>query len=196
MHTKYHTEAFVVRSFERKEADRMFVLITKNFGKLFAYAQGVRKIQSKHRFGLHELSKIEVSFVRGKAGVRIVHVISLTNVYRELAPYPKNLQVFQNILGLADRLMPGEELVERVYPHIEAMLRILSTEYDPHRVSAIEVSTALGILHSLGYVQEKSPFGDILAGTIAMESGHLDMVYEKREYIVREINRALSASQL
>ncbi len=195
-HTKYHTDAFVVHSFERGEADRVFVLITKELGKVYGYAKSVRKLESRHRFGLQPFSQSEVSLVRGKGGMRIVHVAPKVNMYQELAPYSKNLSVFQNIVRLAERLVPQDEPLEEVFQIIEATGYTLKKEMYPASVAAVEAGAALGILHALGYVQHESPFTDLATEAVVMHTGYLEAVSEKRPQIIKEINRALQASQL
>lgn len=196
MHLKYHTDAFVVRSFERGEADRVYVLLTKEMGKVYAHAKSIRRLNSKNRFGLQVFSRSSVSLVRGKSGMRIVHVSPQKNIYRELAPYSQSLSVFRNIVTLAERLTPQDEAADEVFGILEATTQVLQEGVDPDYATAVEAGAALGILYALGYVQHQSPFSDIAEGALVMDSDYLRSVARKRSSIVREINRALQASQL
>jgi recombinational DNA repair protein (RecF pathway) len=51
MYQKYHTEAIVLGSIERGEADRTIALMTRDFGLVRARASAVRSETSKMRYG-------------------------------------------------------------------------------------------------------------------------------------------------
>ena len=72
MHHKYSTEAFILKSLHHKDADKVYVLFTENFGLIRASAQGVRLLKSKLRYHLSDFSCINISLVRGRDYWRIV----------------------------------------------------------------------------------------------------------------------------
>lgn len=70
----YSSGALVVQSFDTKEADRVYYLITEKFGSVYAKATGVRLQQAKLRNKLDLFSLIEVELVKGREIWRIVGV--------------------------------------------------------------------------------------------------------------------------
>ncbi len=52
MFTHYRTQGIILKKEDRGEADRLFTIYTKDFGKLELLAKGERKIKSKLRGGL------------------------------------------------------------------------------------------------------------------------------------------------
>ena len=71
MYQKYQTEALVLGSRERGEADRVFALYTRDFGLVWARASGVRRENSKMRYALQSYCYIQTGLVRGKRGWRL-----------------------------------------------------------------------------------------------------------------------------
>lgn len=68
----YGTEAWVLSSRERGEADRLITLFTKDLGRIDAYAKGVRLAKSKLKGHLNLFSRVRVVITpaspRGEAG--------------------------------------------------------------------------------------------------------------------------------
>lgn len=67
------TEAIVLKRIPIGEADGLYVLYTKEMGKVRAYAQGVAKEEAKLRSHLEPLTHAVVGFVAGKYGFRVVY---------------------------------------------------------------------------------------------------------------------------
>jgi DNA repair protein RecO (recombination protein O) len=66
MHHIHHTEAIILGSKNYGEAGRYYFLFTKDMGLVYASAIGVRKMSSKLRFILQDLSYIKVDLIEGK----------------------------------------------------------------------------------------------------------------------------------
>jgi len=95
----YASEGIVLSRKNYSEADRILIVLSKNYGKLSLLAKGIRKIKSKKRGHLEIFSKIKFSAVKGKgfdimteaetiddfAGVRInLNKISLAYYFSEV----------------------------------------------------------------------------------------------------------------
>lgn len=61
----YSSEGIVLSRKNYGEADRILIVISKDFGKLSLLAKGIRKIKSKKRGHLEIFSKIKFSAVKG-----------------------------------------------------------------------------------------------------------------------------------
>ncbi|PIR01607.1 MAG: DNA repair protein RecO [Candidatus Nealsonbacteria bacterium CG_4_9_14_0_2_um_filter_37_38] len=66
MFVHYQTKGFVLKKIDRGEADQIFTVFTKDFGKLNFLAKAVRKIKSKLRGGLKLFSLSQLKFIQGK----------------------------------------------------------------------------------------------------------------------------------
>ena len=80
MYQKYQTEAIVLRSYERGEADRVFALYTKEFGFVWARASAVRRENSRQRYALQNYGLATLGLVRGTSGWRVVGASALAHI--------------------------------------------------------------------------------------------------------------------
>src|SRR5574343_294251 len=101
MHHIYHTTAFVLGHADIKEADRFFILFTRELGVVRATAQGIRKLSSRLRYGLQDFSYARVDLVRGKD---IWRITSAKKIETEGLHIPERLLVFARVLELIRRL--------------------------------------------------------------------------------------------
>lgn len=69
----YTTEGIILKKTDSGEADALFTIYTKDFGKIRAVAQGVKKENAKLKGHLEPLSLSVVSFVLGKNTPRLTH---------------------------------------------------------------------------------------------------------------------------
>lgn len=67
----YFTEGIILKKIDYGEADALFSIFTKDFGKIRAMAQGVKKESAKLKGHLEKLNLAEISFVEGKSGYRL-----------------------------------------------------------------------------------------------------------------------------
>ena len=71
---EYHTsEGIVLKKIPYGEYDALYSIYTKEFGKIRARAQGVKKEGAKLKSHLEPLSLVNVTFVLGKQGERLTH---------------------------------------------------------------------------------------------------------------------------
>jgi|SRR3989344_2935612 len=75
----HETEAFILEHVERREADFLYTLYTKDFGLIRATAQGVRKEGAKLRGHLEPFSKSGVIVVSGKSGYRLTGAVAVNH---------------------------------------------------------------------------------------------------------------------
>src|SRR5216684_1387129 len=64
MYQKYQTESLVLGSRESGEADKVYVLYTKDFGLMRARATAVRSEKSRMRYALQNYSRAVAAFAR------------------------------------------------------------------------------------------------------------------------------------
>ncbi len=67
MFNHHQTKALVLDKIERKEADRVFVIFSPDFGKMRILAKGERKILSKLRKGIDLFYETKVNLLEGRA---------------------------------------------------------------------------------------------------------------------------------
>jgi recombinational DNA repair protein (RecF pathway) len=136
----YTTDALVLSHRPLKEADRVYSILTRDFGLIRATALGVRKETSKLRGSLEPLSFSLVSVVRGKEFWRITSAM-----FQSQAP-----QEFSAPLYLLERLMLGEGAHTELFGDIEEEVR----QHDPEDEMS-ETRLVSKILFHLGYLEDE-----------------------------------------
>jgi DNA repair protein RecO (recombination protein O) len=71
----HKTEAFLLRSYALKEADKICVFLTKDQGKLRGVAHGARKIRSRFGSSLEPFTEVALSYFQ-KEGRELVSISS------------------------------------------------------------------------------------------------------------------------
>jgi len=79
MFTHYRTEGFILKKIDRGEADRIFTVYTRDFGKLDLLAKAERKIKSKLRGGLELFYLSDIEFIQGKTHKTLTDTILVEN---------------------------------------------------------------------------------------------------------------------
>ncbi|MEX2010313.1 MAG: DNA repair protein RecO, partial [Parcubacteria group bacterium] len=150
----YTTRAFVLSSHPRREADRIYALLTEDLGLLYATAGGVRKIESKLRGSLEPYSLSLVSLVKGEEHWRITSASLIRSLPLDLSK--EKLLLFARASLLIKKLIPEEQAHKEIYRIIEKSAE--SVTNGEAETEAMEIVMLLEILSELGYVpKDKVP---------------------------------------
>jgi len=79
--THYRTRGIILKEANRGEADRLFILYTKDFGKIEILGKGIRRINSKLRPGISFPSLSEIEFIQGKRYKTLTDASLLADFY-------------------------------------------------------------------------------------------------------------------
>ncbi|MBI2644407.1 MAG: DNA repair protein RecO [Candidatus Wildermuthbacteria bacterium] len=123
----YRTQAVVLASQDRGEADRIFHLYTKDFGKLRAWAISERKITSKLRGGLEPWGHSEVEFIEGRNRKIIVDTASLHR-YQAIRNNIEKIRCAGRVVSALDSLCKEEIPEQHIWFFLLHVLQILDTE--------------------------------------------------------------------
>ena len=151
MYHIYTTKALVCGSFLQGNADKVFLLFTKDLGMLYATAKSVREERSKQRFALQEFSLIKVSLIRGKQSWRIGSVESERNYFHEAVDRQARGSVVL-IFKTLRRFIHGEESLVPLFDFCLSALQGISKEINPREF--IDLMIQVKILDELGYISE------------------------------------------
>lgn len=104
----------IIKKADLREADRLFTIYTKDFGKLEILGKAIRKIKSKLRGGADLFYLSEIEFIQGKTHKTLTDAIlveSFQNVRRDL----KRLEVAYQITETLDNLVSKEEKDDQIW---------------------------------------------------------------------------------
>jgi len=120
----YRTQGFILKKEDLGEADRVFTIFTKDFGKLEILGKAIRKIQSKLRGGMELFYLSEVAFIQGKRYKTLTDAIlidSFPNLRKDLL----RLKIAYQIVEVLDNLIRGEEKDEKIWELLNETLEKL-----------------------------------------------------------------------
>lgn len=123
----YRTQAFVFKYEDRLEADRIFSVFTKDFGKMEIFGKAIRKIASKLRGGMNIFSLADIEFVEGKNRKTLIDAISLQR-FPALSKNPEKLRLAFSISKTIESFMKGQEKDERSFGLIHETFEKLNNE--------------------------------------------------------------------
>ena len=184
----YQTEGIILAKRDVGEADRLFGILTKEFGRIDAIAQGIRRVESKLRYSLSTFSYARLGLVASRTFWRIVDAEEL-NGWINIRETPEKLAVVFRIAELINRMVKGQEPDTAFWEEAKNAFLFLE-QYESSQeeidLQIFELLTQLKILSHLGYVAEREKWLNLsLAETQKM-----------KPLIISVINKALQESQL
>ena len=114
MAVHYQTSGFVLGKTNLREADQLFSVYTKDFGKLEILGKAIRKIASKLRSGAELFYLSEIEFIQGKNYKTLTDVI-LIEKFKNIRNDLERLKIASRITEVAEDLIRGEERDEKIW---------------------------------------------------------------------------------
>ncbi|MDI6602935.1 MAG: DNA repair protein RecO [Patescibacteria group bacterium] len=114
MFVHYRTQGFVFKKEDRAEADQLFTVYTKDFGKLEILGKAIRKISSKLRSGVEIFYLSEIEFIQGKTHKTLTDAI-LIKKFENLKNNLNKLKIAYKISQVLDNLVSGQEPDEKIW---------------------------------------------------------------------------------
>jgi len=190
-HEVHTTEAIVLASANVQDSDRLFWLLTEDFGLLFASAKSVREEVSKLRYSLQDLAHVRVSLVKGRGFWRITGAYIDGEENQQLTT--TKLKTFGRIVTLVRRLLLKEERNDALFSVVARARIALSSGI--HAEDIIETITVARILYHFGYF----PYIDGKDEFIKSDSLSEDVIYgieKRKKEILNYINQGLVESHV
>ena len=126
----HKTEAFVLRTYALKEADKICVFLTKDQGKVRGVAHGARKIRSRFGSSLEPLTEVALTYFQ-KEGFELVSVSTcdiLRSHFERGARDVETASAFSYLAELLSEFLPEHEPNERLYRLVLATLEAIEKE--------------------------------------------------------------------
>jgi len=114
MAVHYRTQGFVLSKDNLREADQVFNIYTKDFGKLKILGRAIRKIKSKLRFGTELFYLSEVEFIQGRNYKTLTDAV-LIDKFKNIRGDLDKLENAYKISELADSLIKGQEPDQEIF---------------------------------------------------------------------------------
>lgn len=114
MFNRYKTRGIVLGRENKGEADQLFTIFTRRFGKLKVLGRGIRKIKSKLRSGVCLFCVSEIEFIQGRIFKTLTDAV-LVRKFWSLGKNPQKLEIAFKIAEAFDSLTAGEEKDKRLW---------------------------------------------------------------------------------
>jgi len=190
----YNTEGIIIGGQDIGEADRVFSILTKEFGRLDILSQEVRLLKSKLRYHLKLFSYGRFSFVGTKNFWRLTdaeELLTFDDIYKN----PAKLFVAAGIANLLNRMLRGQERDIMLWQEVKQALLFLEKEkFVPAELKRLKLLAGLRILHHLGYIGDTASRLKLSLGQWDKQT--LEKIKDSEEKISQEINKAIKASHL
>ncbi len=193
---QYITEAVVLRSYQHRESDSSVVIWSRELGKLTATAGGVRKINSKLRFGLTPYSLSLITLLYGKGGWRITNSVPIQNLYFSTTG-PKNIsRVIARVIAFCDKYLDEglgyEDVFDTVFNGLDYISKNVKTLSECRSAERIIV---LRVMYMLGFLDQESFLEPFLSEKVITDQ-HIFKMQPLLKETTKVINRSLHKSSI
>lgn len=193
MYAIHTTPGFVIDSRPHGEAGKLLSIFTRDYGLVFASAQGIRLEKSKLRYYTQDYSLGIFSLVRGKEFWRLTSAQhnGEVSVPAQISPLQARLAL------LLKRLLHGEEPHAELFEIVESCTNFLNKNesISEEQLKTLESVTVLRMLHALGYIGKDPELSEVVSSH-TFDLNMLDIYAGKRASINQHINKALRESHL
>lgn len=125
MAVKYTTEAFVFGRENRLDADRVFSVFTRDFGRLEVFGKAIRRINSKLSGNIELFSFCEIEFVQGKNRKTLTDAL-LLQACGAIAQNPEKFEVANAISAVLGNFIKGQQLDTKIWDLVAEIFEKLS----------------------------------------------------------------------
>lgn len=151
MFIHYRTLAFILKKENFLEADQLFTIYTKDFGKLEVLGKGIRKTSSKLRAGMEIFYLSEIEFIQGKTHKTLTDAI-LVEKFSNLRKNLKRLAVAYKISEVLNDLILGQEPDEKIWQLLsETFFKLNTYSVNPNFPQLVYYYFFWNFISILGY---------------------------------------------
>jgi DNA repair protein RecO (recombination protein O) len=151
MFLHYRTLGIILKKKDWAEADQLFTVYTKDFGKLEILGKAIRKISSKLRSGVEIFYLSEIEFIQGKTHKTLTDAI-LIEKFKNLKNNLNKLKVAYKISQVLDILVSGQEPDKKIWQLLkETFGKLDKLEIENWKLEIIYYYFFWNLLSLLGY---------------------------------------------
>ena len=176
MFLNYRTQGLILKKEDRGEADRLFTVYTKDFGKLRILARSVRKISSKLRSGAEIFYLSELEFIQAKRHKTLTGAVPIED-FKNLRSDLNRMKVAYQIAEALDDFIKGPEADSRIWNLLLKVFRRLdSQKFPPENLKLLYRYFLFNFLSLMGYGIRPEEFKKLKSFTRSYLSGILGVV--------------------
>ena len=199
MHTIHTTPGFIIGSRPYGDAGKILSVFTRDFGLIYATAQGIRLERSKLRYYIQDYSFGIYSLVRGREFWRVTSATAEPRI-DSIVGRPDFVLTTQELVArvalLLRRLLHGEEAHPELFDCVfECAISLTGTTLNDDLMQTLESLVVARMLFALGYIGNITDLNEEMQST-AITPELLHILVGKRTLLNQHINKALKESML
>lgn len=125
MFVNYRTQGLFLKKEDRGEADQLFTVYTKDFGKLEIVGKAIRKISSKLRSGAEIFYLAEIEFIQAKSHKTLTDATPIDK-FKNIRKDLNRLKVAYQVSEALDDLIGGQEPDENIWDLLTEVFKKLN----------------------------------------------------------------------
>jgi DNA repair protein RecO (recombination protein O) len=146
----YRTQGLILKKSDLREADRLFTIYTKDFGKLEILGKAIRKIKSKLRGGANLFYLSEIEFIQGKTHKTLTDVMLIDN-FKNIRGDLGRLRIAYRVTETLDDMTPKEESDRSVW---RLLIEVFTKLNSLKKIEIIYYYFFWNLVSVLGYLPE------------------------------------------
>lgn len=123
----YRTEGYILKKTDLREADQLFTIYTKDYGKIDVLGKAIRKIKSKLRSGAELFYLSEIEFIQGKAYKTLTDAV-LINKFKDIRSDLEKTKIACQIAESLDDLIRAPEPDKNIWKLLEDVFGRLNVD--------------------------------------------------------------------
>lgn len=123
-----NSEAIVLKKINLGDSDRIYTILTRNFGKISAIAKGVRKITSRRSGSLDSINYIKVFYSEGISGYKTLHEVEVINSFKNVKKSLERSQIAYYFAELINKSIEEDSEKSEVFGLLKEYLEKLDGE--------------------------------------------------------------------
>ena len=127
----YRTEGYILKKTDLREADQLFTIYTKDYGKIDVLGRAIRKIKSKLRSGAELFYLSEIEFIQGKAYKTLTDAI-LIDKFKDIRNDLEKTKTAGQIVESLDNLIKAPESDEKIWDLLEDTFKKINIDLIYH----------------------------------------------------------------
>lgn len=132
MAVHYRTQGFVFKKEDRQEANRVFTVFTKDYGKIKIFAKAIRRIASKLRGGIEIFCVSEIEFIQGKHRKTLTDTIFIEK-FSNAIMIPEKVEIANSVSDILNNFIKGQEPDRRIWIFIVDFFQKLNGQQSLNR---------------------------------------------------------------
>lgn len=149
----YQSKGVVLRKYEVKDADRIYIVYLEKYGKKQLLATGVKKIKGKLGGNLQEFTEIELEFIKGKKQEKIIGA-EISGNFKSIRSNLKKIVLGNFILDLTDKMLKCDHPDKEIYDLLVSTLEKIDGEDNIRDAYFATYAFIWNLLALLGYYPE------------------------------------------